>query len=151
MDEGAGGDSSGWSGAQLEGCVLVVDDEPDVRETLCDMVEMVGCLPIEARNGAEALELLRARRPCLMILDVLMPVMSGTELLQAMKLEPALADVAVVVSTSAPDRVPPGVPVVRKPIDLPVMLEWMRRTCRCASRPAGAGEGEDKRAAALKS
>ena len=97
-----------------------------------DLVEMVGCVSVTARNGAEALLLLRQRRPCLMILDLLMPVMSGSELLDVLKGDPALADVPVVISTSAPDLAPPGVPVVRKPIDLPVMLNWMRRACHCA-------------------
>lgn len=117
------------------GCILVVDDEQDIRDTLCDLVEMAGCSPIAAANGAEALALLRVRRPCLMILDVLMPVMTGTELLDAMEREPALA-VPVVVSTSAPGRVPPGVPVLQKPIDVSVLLDWMRRTCHCTGGSA---------------
>ena len=114
--------------------MLVVDDEPDIRDTLCELVEMVGCSAIVASNGAEALQLLRARRPCLMILDILMPVMTGIEVLEALKNEPTLA-VPVVVSTSAPGRAPPGFPVVKKPIDVAVMIDWMRRTCRCTPAP----------------
>ena len=130
-DPGAGAPEGPPSSLE-DGCVLVVDDEPDIRDTLCELVEMVGCSPIMAANGAEALALLRARRPCLMILDILMPVMTGIELLEAIEKEPALA-VPVVVSTSAPGRAPPGFPVVKKPIDVSVMIEWMRRSCRCAT------------------
>jgi CheY-like chemotaxis protein len=120
-------------------CVLIVDDEPDIREALSEVVEMGGCAAIVASNGAEALELLRAgRRPCLVILDLLMPVMTGCELLEAIRREPALSAVRVLVSTSAPDRAPAGVPVLPKPVDLTALWSWMRRTCTCASHaPAG--------------
>jgi DNA-binding NtrC family response regulator len=114
--------------------VLVVDDEEGIRDTLCELVEMAGCLAIVAANGEEALKILADRRPCLIILDLLMPVMSGIEMLEAMKKQPALAAVPVLVSTSAPSRAPPGIPVVPKPIDIDLVWDWMRRSCRCAAR-----------------
>jgi CheY-like chemotaxis protein len=117
-------------------CVLVVDDEQGIRETLCELAEMVGCSAMAASNGAEALKLLHQRRPCLIILDLLMPVMSGTELLEAMKREPAWASLPVIISTSVPARAPAGMPVVTKPIDIDVVCEWMRRTCNCGVLPA---------------
>jgi CheY-like chemotaxis protein len=112
-------------------CVLVVDDEEDVRETLRDLVEMCGCSAIVASNGAEALELLAERRPCMVILDLLMPVMSGAEMLEAMRREPALAELPVVISTSAPERAPAGVPVLKKPLDIDSFMAWLRRNCEC--------------------
>jgi CheY-like chemotaxis protein len=112
-------------------CVLVVDDEEDVRETLRDLVEMCGCSAIVARNGAEALELMAERRPCMIILDLLMPVMSGVEMLEAMRREPALAELPVVISTSAPERAPAGVPVLKKPLDIDSFMSWLRRNCAC--------------------
>jgi CheY-like chemotaxis protein len=120
-------------------CVLVVDDEEGIRETLREVVDMAGCSALVAANGAEALKLLERRRPCLIILDLLMPVMSGNEMLEAMKKQPALASLPVLISTSAPSRAPAGVPVVPKPIDIEVVWDWMRRTCNCVpasgSRP----------------
>jgi CheY-like chemotaxis protein len=121
--------------AEAEGeCVLVVDDEEGIRETLGELVELAGCSAVRAANGAEALVLLRRYRPCLIILDLLMPVMNGDELLAAMKNDPALASLTVVISTSAPARAPAGLPVLRKPIDLNVLLDWIRRSCRCAGK-----------------
>jgi two-component system, OmpR family, response regulator CpxR len=115
-------------------CVLVVDDDEGVRETLREVVEMAGCSAITAANGAEALQiLLGERRPCLVILDLLMPVMTGNELLDAIRRHPSLAKLQVVVSTSAPGRAPPGVPVLTKPIDLAAVWGWMQRTCGCAA------------------
>lgn len=118
-------------GPTTAGCVLIVDDEVGIRETLVELVEMGGCSAITAANGAEALKILADRVPCLIILDLLMPVMNGVEMLDAMKTEPALAAVPVVISTSAPSRAPAGIPVIPKPIDVNVVWSWMRRTCRC--------------------
>jgi CheY-like chemotaxis protein len=121
------------SSAAASDCVLVVDDEEDIRATLVELVEMGGCPVLAASNGAEALQILLEKRPCLMILDLLMPVMNGTELLEEMKKNPALASVQVVISTSAPNRAPAGIPIVPKPIDINLIWDWMRRTCNCAS------------------
>jgi CheY-like chemotaxis protein len=112
-------------------CVLVVDDEEDIRETLREVVEMGGCEAIVAANGADALALLAAHRPCLVILDLLMPVMSGEQMLDAMRKQPELAELPVVISTSAPERAPAGVPVLRKPLDLQALWDLMSRSCTC--------------------
>lgn len=114
-------------------CVLVVDDEEDIRDALREAVEMVGCRAITAANGADALELLQTCRPSLVILDLLMPVMTGQELLEVMRKEPQLAELTVVVSTSAPSRAPAGVPVLPKPIDIEKFFACVRRSCRCGS------------------
>jgi CheY-like chemotaxis protein len=116
-------------------CVLVVDDEEGVREALREVVEMAGCSAMVAANGAEALKLLAKCRPCLIILDLLMPVMTGTELLEAMGKQPELASLADVISTYAPGRAPPGVPVLPNPVDIAAVWDCMRRSCRCTEVP----------------
>jgi CheY-like chemotaxis protein len=112
-------------------CVLVVDDEEGIREALTELIEMIGCTAMVAANGQEALALMARRRPCMVILDLLMPVMSGEEMLEVLKQHPTLASVPVLISTSAPGRAPAGLPVVAKPIDIEVVWSWIRRTCRC--------------------
>jgi CheY-like chemotaxis protein len=112
-------------------CILVVEDDVDARETLCEIVEMAGCSAVGAANGREALEVLAERRPCLVILDLMMPIMSGHELLERMQLQPELAALPVVISTSAPHQAPQGVPIIPKPMDIAKMVEWIRRTCHC--------------------
>jgi CheY-like chemotaxis protein len=119
---------------EREECILVVDDEEGIRETLVEVIEMIGCQAISAQDGAEALKMLAQRRPCLVILDLLMPVMTGVELLEAMRKDPALATIPVLISTSAPHRAPAGVPVLTKPFDIESIWGWIRRSCRCASR-----------------
>ena len=121
-----------------DGCVHIVDDDELIRETLRELVEMVGCSALVAANGKDALKVMAEHRPCLVILDLLMPVMTGNELFEVMQREPALADIQVVISTSAPDRAPPGVPIIRKPVDIDLVMDWIHRTCRCAKRIHGA-------------
>ena len=119
-------------------CVLVVDDDEDVRETLCEAVEMVGCSAITAANGVDALKILETRRPCLIVLDLLMPVMTGNEMFEVLRKEPALADLPVVISTSAPEKAPAGVPILPKPIDLTALWRHLRAACACDANPASA-------------
>jgi CheY-like chemotaxis protein len=103
--------------------VLVVDDEPDIRDSLRDALGDEGYTVMVASNGHEALELLpRLPRPCVVILDIIMPIMSGTELYGAMQSDPHLADIPVVVSTSDPSRAPSGVLIMKKPINLDRLL-----------------------------
>ena len=74
-----------------------------------------------------------------MIVDLLMPVMSGQELLEAIRALPALESLPVLVATSAPGKAPAGVPVIAKPIDIQTVWTWMRRSCQCAAgHPASA-------------
>jgi CheY-like chemotaxis protein len=103
--------------------VLVVDDEPGIRESLRDVLEDEGYAVELAANGREALELLpQLPRPFGIILDLIMPIMNGVEVYQAIRGDPALADVPIVVSTSDPSRAPTDALVMRKPIDLNRLL-----------------------------
>jgi CheY-like chemotaxis protein len=114
-------------------CVLVVEDEADAREMMREIVEMGGCTATLAANGVEALQILASLRPCLIVIDLVMPVMNGVTLIEELRRQPALAQIPFVVATSAPERVPAGAPVLTKPIDMKALWGWMQRTCRCTS------------------
>ena len=58
-------------------CVLIVEDEPDVREFMEVLLQTSGYETMSAPNGLEALQRMRARRPCVVLLDLMMPVMNG--------------------------------------------------------------------------
>lgn len=111
---------------------MIVDDERDIRETLREAIEMAGCKALLASNGADALAMLAHHRPCVVIVDLSMPVMTGQELLEVLRREPTFATLNVVISTSAPRRAPTGVPVLPKPIDLSAFWDSIRQNCRCA-------------------
>ena len=77
--------------------VLVVDDDPDVRLFSATVLEENGYTPFEAANGEEALQMMRAEKPDLVILDVLMPRQSGVRLYRLLKTDAALKNVRVIV------------------------------------------------------
>jgi two-component system, sensor histidine kinase and response regulator len=107
--------------------VLIVDDERDIRDSLKEILEEEGYAVSVAHNGREALALLPSlSRPCVAILDIIMPVMSGTELYAAMQADPALATIPVLISTSDPSRAPPGTLIMKKPISLDRLLETIK-------------------------
>jgi len=62
--------------------ILVVDDDPDIREVLKDRLESLGCQVLVAASGAEGLELLEKQNPQVVLLDIEMPAMSGLEALK---------------------------------------------------------------------
>jgi CheY-like chemotaxis protein len=81
-------------------CVLIVEDDDDSREMLELLLTSYGYETLTARNGKEALERMRQQRPCLVLLDMQMPVMSGWEFRDHQVHDPALANVPVVCITA---------------------------------------------------
>jgi len=85
--------------------VLVVEDDLDVRQALMEVLEEHGFPALGARDGAEALLLLaRATElPCLILLDLMMPVMDGASFREAQRRDPRLAPIPVVVLSAYRD------------------------------------------------
>ena len=117
------------------GLVLVVDDDPDIRETMSLVLARHGYEVTTAADGAEAIERLRAAspRPCLILLDLMMPGMDGFALWDALG-GSELSAIPVVALTGAgaqaADRAQAlHIEVLRKPIALPDLLQTARRFC----------------------
>jgi CheY-like chemotaxis protein len=127
--------------------VLVVDDERDIRDCLEDALRDEGYQVAVAANGREALELLPGlSRPAAVILDILMPIMNGREVYEAMQKDPRLARIPVLVSTSDPSRAPSGVLTMKKPINLTNLLATVRSFFdQPGSGGAAPDEGGDSR------
>ena len=79
--------------------LLVVDDDPSIRESLADLLHDEGYTVMTAVNGKDALARLRASHatPCVILLDLMMPVMSGPEFYDELRNDPLLADIPIVV------------------------------------------------------
>jgi DNA-binding response OmpR family regulator len=77
--------------------VLVVDDQETNRDLMCRRLEREGHAAVQADGGARALELLASQRFDLVLLDLLMPEMSGYDVLARMKADPAMREVPVIV------------------------------------------------------
>ena len=82
--------------------ILVVEDNDDVRDMMAVTLELEGHHPITAANGREALDmLLRGLRPCLILLDLMMPIMNGWEFRRAVEADPVLRHIPIVVVSAA--------------------------------------------------
>jgi len=77
--------------------VLVVDDDPDVRLFSVTVLEENGYTPLEAEDGERGLKMIKAEKPDLVILDVLMPRQSGVRLYRELKTAKALKDLKVII------------------------------------------------------
>ncbi len=87
-----------------EPSVLVVDDEPDTAALIRDTLRTEGFRAVVAHDGHQALAAVRRKRPDLVILDIMMPDMSGFEVLEALGRDPSLNGLPVVVLTARGDE-----------------------------------------------
>lgn len=125
---------------------MIVEDDEDIRADLTAILRVKGFSVEEASNGRDALTRLRSgSRPCLMVLDLMMPVMNGWELRAAMRDDAALREIPVVVVSGAgrvgDDEVRALAPaaVLVKPFELSQLLEVVSRYCAPSSPSAPAG------------
>jgi CheY-like chemotaxis protein len=107
--------------------VLVVDDDTDTVETMRDILREEGHVVVCAHNGREALEEMRAEKPDLVLLDLEMPEMDGRSFLQAVREDPQLANVQVVVLSGADDTPELANETVKKPLRLDTLLALIHR------------------------
>jgi CheY-like chemotaxis protein len=81
----------------MEGYVLVVDDDPDARGILCQILDSVGLSARQAADGQEALEHIRREAPRLILLDLMMPRMNGFAVIAYVQSNPSIRSVPIVV------------------------------------------------------
>ncbi|MFO8089667.1 MAG: response regulator [Desulfatiglandaceae bacterium] len=86
--------------------ILVVDDDPDLVETVAMMLESKGCEVGKAYDGVEGEESIRKRRPDLLILDVMMPRKDGYQLCAELKADESTRSIPIVLLTAVGEAVP---------------------------------------------
>ena len=122
------------------GNVLIVEDDPEVREMLRELLAAAGFNAVAAPDGLEALHLLRTVRhrapdaPCLVLLDLKMPRLGGNEFRRAQLADPTVAKVPVAVMSGASDleeraEAMGAVATLRKPLDVNALMEVVKRYC----------------------
>jgi CheY-like chemotaxis protein len=111
--------------------VLVVEDDEDIRAAIAEILEGEGYDVVIAANGSEALEELQhMRRPSLILLDLMMPVMNGHEFLARIRETPRLQGVPVLVLTAVSTEAPPGARgLLRKPFIVEELLDAVQNLC----------------------
>jgi CheY-like chemotaxis protein len=111
--------------------VLVVDDDPDILDAICDILQAEGYRVERARHGLEALERVAARRPDLILLDLMMPVMDGVAFAQALrdrKMDDGLPIVVISADGNPQRAAAVGAQVyLAKPFDIDALLGAVSR------------------------
>jgi CheY-like chemotaxis protein len=121
------------SDAQPVVSVLVIDDDDDARELLAEIVANAGYTVATARDGGEALELLRAIRPELIFLDVVMPGVDGARFRQEQRRNKDWIRIPTIVMTGIADEPVLDVAVeetLRKPVRARDLLAIVERHCK---------------------
>ncbi|AKI98522.1 response regulator receiver domain-containing protein [Archangium gephyra] len=119
--------------------LLVVDDEVGITEALNDLLSEEGFHVLVAGNGREALTRMAEKRPDLILLDYMMPVMDGRELLLALQADAALRHLPVLMmsavprSSLPPDCKPTG--FLRKPFTIDRLLMEVNRLLGATAKP----------------
>jgi CheY-like chemotaxis protein len=111
--------------------VLVVDDEFGITDALGDVLGEEGFHVVVARNGKDGLRRVGEQRPDIILLDYMMPVMDGRDMLKALQADPASRDIPVVtMSALARAQLPADftpAAFLRKPFDIDMLLTELRR------------------------
>ena len=111
--------------------VLLAEDDLEIRDILQDLLEAEGYDVIPASHGRQALEFLQGARadrlPDLVVLDLMMPLVDGNKVLEAMKSDPVLAPIPVVVLSAVARERPAGAAAfLRKPIPLQKFFDTIK-------------------------
>lgn len=83
--------------------ILVVEDSPDTRQMMTDLLENLGHSVSEARDGLEGVRIALSERPDLILLDLMMPTASGDSALSFMRGTPGLTEIPIMVVSAHPD------------------------------------------------
>lgn len=105
---------------------LIVDDEADVLFLLRLILEMNGYAVREARHGRAALDQVNAHTPDIIITDLMMPVMTGGQLIEILRRDPRTSTVPIILLSANPNGVQGADVVMRKPFDQNELLGHLR-------------------------
>lgn len=91
-------------GEAVKACsVLVVDDDPNIRRMIVAALRRDGYSFLEAPNGRDALDLMRGEHPDVVVLDLMMPIYSGWDVLRERQQDPELSRIPVIVVSANRD------------------------------------------------
>lgn len=119
------------------GTILVVEDDLDIREVMRMVLEASGYQVLEAGDGVEALGVVRAHRPCVILLDLMMPGMDGFQFRESQLQDPAIASIPVVIASgggTVPEKASElgAAGYLVKPMDVQSLLALVGALCRAS-------------------
>jgi len=115
--------------AKPDSVVLVVEDEAESRDTLRELLELEGYTVETASDGKAALEVLETIDPCVVLLDLFMPVMDGWQVIDRLRTDGRLARMNVLIITSAGHRAPADLRVLHKHLNIDKLISTIESVC----------------------
>lgn len=112
--------------------ILIVEDDEDIRNAMIDVLESEGYKTESAINGKDALEkLAKISKPCLVLLDMMMPIMNGREFLDQVMKDAKLAPIPVMIVSAVADKTNTegAIGFLKKPIDIDLVLDIVAQYC----------------------
>jgi CheY-like chemotaxis protein len=112
--------------------VLIVEDDRDVADSISEAIIALGYRAIHARDGREAVSALAGERPAVMVVDMFLPEMTGSEFLGIVKRTPLWSRIPRVIITGTNDpmiSIREDAPVLFKPVDLGTLAQVVRTYC----------------------
>jgi DNA-binding response OmpR family regulator len=108
--------------------LMIVEDDADIREALVDGLTMEGFVVKAASDGEVALEMIKDSAPDLILLDLMLPRMTGWEVMEEMRRRPPLQTIPIVIITAArfASVAPKGSPTFIKPVRLERLIQSIR-------------------------
>ncbi|WP_408095953.1 response regulator [Peredibacter sp. HCB2-198] len=113
--------------------ILIVEDDDDIRNVMIDLLESEGYTTKAATNGKEALDALGSMaKPCLVLLDMMMPIMNGRQFLDTIMSDTLLAPIPVLIVSAVADKTNTegSIGFLKKPIDIDVVLNVVSQYCK---------------------
>jgi CheY-like chemotaxis protein len=113
------------------GSILIVEDDEDIRAAMAELLESEGFDVAVASNGQEGLEVLsQMRAPCLVLLDLMMPVMNGEDFLRHVRKDPSMDSVPVIIVTASGRTLLPGTQgLLKKPFEINDLFATVAAHC----------------------
>lgn len=113
--------------------ILIIEDDFDIREILKMSLEMEGYKVLTASNGVEGLSILsKFNHPCLILLDLMMPVMDGWTFAAEVEKDPTLGDIPIVLVTAYSEKaksIKRAMGLIPKPIDFNTLIHTVKVHC----------------------
>lgn len=116
--------------------ILIIDDDPHIRDMLTELLEDEGYTVTSVSNGQEAIAYLQysGQPPCVILLDLMMPVMNGWQFRNVQQQDPSLASIPVVVLSAVEDIQKETAAIgadalIAKPVNLDALLETVGNYC----------------------
>ena len=114
--------------------ILVIEDDQDIRDSLCDVLDMLGHPVVTANNGQVALQMLETLRPGLILLDLMMPVLDGWGFKEQHAANPEISHIPVILITADGNAIERAAKMnanagLKKPIELDLLIKAIQKFC----------------------